>query len=97
MEGGAGVLAAVRRVPGAGGAGDPALQDRAELDEGEKRDRRRSTRVDRRLADRTWVRERAEGAGGYFVGFLPVTPRCTNSARFGFSSACFTPQEVKPF
>ncbi|MDQ0950535.1 hypothetical protein QFZ24_004458 [Streptomyces phaeochromogenes] len=31
------------------------------------------------------------------VGFLPVTPRCTNRARFGFSSACFTPQDWKPF
>lgn len=34
---------------------------------------------------------------GYFVGFLPVIPRCTNSARFGFSSACFTPQVWNPF
>ncbi len=45
---------------------------------------------------------RAGGGGrsprpGYLAGFLPVTPRWTSSARFGLSSACLTPQLVKPF
>ncbi len=33
----------------------------------------------------------------YLVGFLPVMPKCTSSARLGLSSACFTPQLWKPF
>lgn len=37
------------------------------------------------------------GPGRYFVGLRPVTPRWTSSARFGFSSACLTPQVWKPF
>ncbi|MDQ0787615.1 hypothetical protein QFZ64_003112 [Streptomyces sp. B3I8] len=37
------------------------------------------------------------GCFGYFVGFLPVTPMYTNSARLGLSSAALTPQDWGPF
>ncbi len=33
----------------------------------------------------------------YLTGFFPVMPRYVNRARWGLSSACFTPHEEKPF
>src|SRR5690606_34113050 len=61
-------------------------------------DRRWPTGVNHRLPDRTCEKSRGAVPGvAYFVGFLPVIPRWTNRARLGLSSACLTPQEVKPF